>query len=692
MRQNTRLGVDIGGTFTDLCVLVDGRVAGIGKTLTTAEPAEGVERVIRETLATLELDARSVGQVVHATTLVTNALIERRGAKTALLMTAGFRDVVEMARERRSDIYDVMVDLPAPLVPRHLRFDVPERTLADGSIELALDEGYVAQLAGELDAGGVDAVAVCFINSFANADNERAAADVIRRTAAGLDVAISAEVSPEIREYERATTTTASVYVQQLVSSYLDDLGGRLETLGIPRGLLVMLSHGGVATPETAARHPIRMLESGPAAGALAAAKFGATAGQADLLSFDMGGTTAKLCMIEDGRPLVTNDFEVDRVNRLKKGSGLPVKTQVLDMIEIGVGGGSIARITPLGLLAVGPRSAGASPGPACYGQGGEEPTVTDADLVLGYLDPGYFLGGDVQLEADRARAAIERVVAEPLGLDLARAAHGIHTLVNEDMASAARVHVVERGHDPAGLAFFAFGGAGPVHAAGVARALGSSRVIVPAAAGVMSSVGVLTAPMAFDFVRSWPVVVGDEIMERAGELFAEMEGEGAKVLGDSGVAAGDIGYERGVDMRYRGQGFEIPVVLDEAGSRTPEGLREAFEAAYERRHGRRGPAVPVEVINWRVTASGPAPGVSLEELAGMPAGEQALKGERDAYFDGAYRATRVYDRYGLDPGATIDGPAIVEERESTVIVPPRASAVVAPDRSLVIDLEEDGG
>ena len=685
-----RLGVDIGGTFTDLCVLVDGQVAGIGKTLTTAEPAEGVERVIRETLATLELNARDVTQVVHATTLVTNALIERRGAKTALLMTAGFRDVVEMARERRSDIYDVMVDLPAPLVPRHLRFDVPERTLADGSVAQELDEAYVAQLAGELDAHGVDAVAVCFINSFANDGNERAAAEVIRRTATGLDVAISADVSPEIREYERATTTTASVYVQQLVSSYLDDLAGRLESIGIPRGLRVMLSHGGVATPETASRHPIRMLESGPAAGALAAAKFGATTGQADLLSFDMGGTTAKLCMIEDGRPLVTNDFEVDRVNRLKKGSGLPVKTQVLDMIEIGVGGGSIARITPLGLLAVGPRSAGASPGPACYAQGGEEPTVTDADLVLGYLDPGYFLGGDVELDTERARDAIERTVAEPLGLDLARAAFGIHTLVNEDMASAARVHVVERGHDPAGLAFFAFGGAGPVHAAGVARALGSQRVIVPAAAGVMSSVGVLTAPMAFDFVRSWPVVVGDEIVERAEELFAAMEGEGAEVLGESGVSAGEITYERSVDMRYRGQGFEIPVILDDASSRTPDGLRGAFEAAYEHRHGRRGPSVPVEVINWRVTASGPEPDVSLDELAVMPVGEEARKGERDAYFDGAYQPTSVYDRYGLPPGTTLEGPAIVEERESTVIVPPRASAVVAPDRSLVIDLGEE--
>ncbi|MGH2969434.1 MAG: hydantoinase/oxoprolinase family protein, partial [Solirubrobacteraceae bacterium] len=437
-----RLGVDIGGTFTDLCVVVDGQVAGVGKTLTTAEPAEGVERVIRETLGTLQLAAQEVVQVVHATTLVTNALIQRRGAKTALLMTAGFRDVVEMARERRSDIYDVMVDLPAPLVPRHLRFDVPERTLADGSIARELDEAYVAQLAGELDAHGVGAVAVCFINSFANAENERAAAEVIRRTAKDLDVAISADVSPEIREYERATTTTASVYVQQIVSSYLDDLARRLAAIGIPGGLRVMLSHGGVATPQTAARHPIRMLESGPAAGALAAATFGARTGQADLLSFDMGGTTAKLCMIEDGRPLVTNDFEVDRVNRLKKGSGLPVKTQVLDMIEIGVGGGSIARITPLGLLAVGPRSAGASPGPACYGQGGEEPTVTDADLVLGYLDPDYFLGGDVRLDAGRAREAIERTVAEPLGLDLVRAAFGIHALVDEDMASAARVHV----------------------------------------------------------------------------------------------------------------------------------------------------------------------------------------------------------------------------------------------------------
>ena len=636
-----RLGVDIGGTFTDLCVLVDDRVAGIGKTLTTAEPAEAVERVIRETLASLELDAGDVAQVVHATTLVTNALIERRGAKTALLMTAGFRDVVEMGRERRSDIYDVMVDLPAPLVPRHLRFDVPERTLADGSVAQELDEDYVAQLAGELDAHGVDAVAVCFINSFANADNERAAADVIRRTAKGLDVAISADVSPEIREYERATTTTASVYVQQLVSSYLADLGGRLESIGIPGGLRVMLSHGGVATPETASRFPVRMLESGPAAGALAAAKFGATTGQADLLSFDMGGTTAKLCMIEDGRPLVTNDFEVDRVNRFKKGSGLPVKTQVLDMIEIGAGGGSIARINPLGLLDVGPRSAGASPGPRATGRAARSrrsrtPTSCSATSIPTTSSAATCSS----TPSGRARRSSARSPSRSGSTSRGRRTASTRSSTRTWRAPRASTSS-SAATTRAGLALFAFGGAGPVHAAGVARALGSTRVIVPAAAGVMSSVGVLTAPMAFDFVRSWPVVVGDEIMERAGELFAEMEREGAAVLGDSGVDEADVTYERAVDMRYRGQGFEIPVVLDADASRTPDGLRSAFEAAYERRHGRRGPSVPVEVVNWRVTASGPDPAVSLEELDMLPVGDEALKGERDAYFERRRTARR---------------------------------------------------
>ncbi|HEY6054986.1 MAG TPA: hydantoinase/oxoprolinase family protein, partial [Gaiellaceae bacterium] len=480
-----RVGVDIGGTFTDLCLAGPEGVVAVGKTLTTPhEPALAVETVLVETLSEVGVAVGDVSLLVHGTTLVTNAIIERKGARTALLATRGFRDAVEIGREKRYDLYDLQVELPKPLAPRHLRFDVPERTLADGTVAEPLDEDHVERLARELAAAGVEAVAVSFLHSFTNPEHERRAAAAIARAAPGLRVSLSSEVVPEIREFERTSTALANVYVQGLVEDYLRDMRGRLERLGFGGRLTVMLSSGGIATAETATRFPVRMLESGPAAGALAAAAFGEAAGEPDLLSFDMGGTTAKLCAIARGRPLVSEEFEVDRVYRLKRGSGLPLKIPVVDMIEIGVGGGSIARVSALGTLAVGPDSAGADPGPACYGLGGSEPTVTDADLVLGYLDPGYFLGGRMALDLEAAHAAIA-AVAGPLGLSLDEAAWGIHQVVNENMANAARVHAVERGLDPRRLPLFAFGGAGPVHALGVAAALGSPAVYAPQGAGV---------------------------------------------------------------------------------------------------------------------------------------------------------------------------------------------------------------
>ena len=390
-----RAGVDIGGTFTDLCLVDGDHVVGVGKTLTTPhDPSEGVEAVLHDTLGRLGRSFSELRLVVHGTTLVTNAIIERRGSPTALLATQGFRDAVEIGRERRYELYDLMVELPRPLVPRHLRFDVPERTLTGGAVAVELDEQYVERLGRELEEAGVQAVAVSFLHSFTNPEHERRARDALLRAAPTLRVSLSSEVAPEIREYERTTTTVANVYVQDLIDRYLTELRGRLGRAGFTGRLYVMLSSGGVATVETAARFPIRLLESGPAAGALAAATYGRASGHRDLVSFDMGGTTAKLCVVEDGRPLVADEFEVDRVYRLRRGSGTPVRVPVIDMIEIGVGGGSIASVDALGLLKVGPRSAGADPGPACYGLGGAKPTVTDADLVLGYLDPGYFLGG----------------------------------------------------------------------------------------------------------------------------------------------------------------------------------------------------------------------------------------------------------------------------------------------------------
>jgi N-methylhydantoinase A len=661
-------GLDIGGTFTDLCLVEDGRIVGIDKALTTPhDPSEGVEAVLAHALQALGRSFSEVELLVHGTTIVTNAIIERRGSPSALLTTAGFRDSIEIGRERRYELYDLMVELPRPLVPRHLRFDVPERMLADGVVETPLDEDYVERLASELGDAGIEAVAISFLHAYANAAHEVAARGALLRVAPGLRVSISSDVAPELREYERTSTTIANVYVQALVADYLEALRRRLERLGFGGGLYAMLSSGGIATVETASRFPIRLLESGPAAGALAAAAHGKASGEADLLSFDMGGTTAKLCVVEDGKPLVAEDFEVDRVYRLKPGSGIPVKLPVIDMIEIGVGGGSIARVDSLGLLKVGPRSAGADPGPSCYGLGGTDATVTDADLVLGYLDPAYFLGGRLQLDVQAARDAIEREVAVPLGLSVEEAAWGIHAIVNENMANAARVHAVERGKDVGELAMLAFGGAGPVHAVGVASALGCPRVIAPLGAGVMSTVGFLVSPFAFDFVRSWRCVLDDLDTARAAALFAEMEDEGFRLLVDSGVAADNVAHARSVDMRYVGQGHEVRVPIP-AGL-DPASLGEAFACEYVRLYGREGPDVPVEAMSWRVVTSGPSPQVDLSGVGSPPAGA-ASRGSRQTYFGPAgWVETPVLDRYALAVGVRLTGPAIVEERESTLVV-----------------------
>lgn len=670
-----RVGVDIGGTFTDLCLAGPDGLVAVGKTLTTPhEPALAVETVLAETLSEVGVALADVSLLVHGTTLVTNAIIERKGARTALLATRGFRDAVEIGREKRYDLYDLQVELPKPLAPRHLRFDVPERMLADGTVAEPLDEAHVERLARELAAAGIEAVAVSFLHSFTNPEHERRAAAAVRRAAPELRVSLSSEVVPEIREFERTSTALANVYVQGLVEDYLRDMRGRLERLGFGGRLTVMLSSGGIATVETATRFPVRMLESGPAAGALAAAAFGEAAGERDLLSFDMGGTTAKLCAIAGGRPLVSEEFEVDRVYRLKRGSGLPVKIPVIDMIEIGVGGGSIARVSALGTLAVGPDSAGADPGPACYGLGGTEPTVTDADLVLGYLDPGYFLGGRMALDLDAARAAVATVAA-PLGLSVDDAAWGVHQVVNENMANAARVHAVERGLDPRRLPLFAFGGAGPVHALGVAAALGSPAVYAPQGAGVTSAAGFLTAPLAFDFVRTRRALLDEVDWAEVEALFAEMERAGEELLGLE-----EVTHRRIADLRYVGQGHELRVDVPPGGA---AGLRTAFEQRYRELYGHEGPAVPVEALNWRVVSSGPRP--ELGRPVRARTGAAPLKGEREAFFPGGRRSVLVYDRYALDPGARLDGPAIVEERESTLVVPPGRTAEVTEQLAVVV-------
>ncbi len=692
IEQRYRVGVDIGGTFTDLIVVNQQTGAfAVGKVLTTPDdPSQAVETVLAETFRQAGIAPAEVRHLVHGTTLVTNAVIERKGAPTALLTTQGFRDSIEIGREQRYDLYDLMLEHPRPLVPRYLRFDVPQRTLADGTTLRELDETYVERLARELAENGIEAVAIVFLHSFTDPAPERAARTALLRAAPGLRVSISSDVVPEIREFERASTTIANVYVQAHIERYLRELEARLQRLGFDGRFFLMLSSGGLATIDTAVRYPVRLLESGPAAGALAATMYGRAAGYVDLLSFDMGGTTAKLCVIDQGRPLIAHQFEVDRRYRFKKGSGLPITIPVIEMIEIGTGGGSIARVDALGLLKVGPDSAGSVPGPVCYGRGGAAPTVTDADLILGYLDPAFFLGGQMRLDVEGARRAIQEQVADPLGVSVEAAAWGIHQIANENMANAARVHTLERGKDPHRFPLFAFGGAGPVHAYRIALSLGSPALLAPLGAGVISAVGFLAAPLAFDFVRSWRGQLDALDWKKANALLAEMEAEGHALLEASGVAHEAISHRREADMRYVGQGHEIRVPLPAGpldAAHAPA-LVAAFGAVYRELYERLGPPVPIEIINWRVVSSGPQPDLKLHVTAPAPSGARgALKGQRPAYFPetGGFVATPIYDRYQLAPGATFDGPAIVEERESTVIVGPGAHCRVDEQWNLIV-------
>ncbi len=687
-----RVGVDIGGTFTDLLLVADDGTAFIGKTLTThADPSVAVETAMREGLEAGSVDRTQRGTVVHGTTLVTNALIARKGALTALLTTAGFRDALEIGREHRYELYDLDLEMPRPLVPRYLRFDVPERVTADGSVLEPLDEKFVRTLAIELRDKGVRAVAVCYLNSFRNPTHERRTQELIAEVAPEIRVSVSADVVPEIREFQRTSTTTANVYVQERVADYLQEIQQRLDALQFRGSFFVMLSSGGIGTPQTAARFPVRMLESGPAAGALAAAALGQRAGYPDLLSFDMGGTTAKLCAVEGGYPLKAREFEVDRVYRFRKGSGLPIKIPVIDMIEIGAGGGSIARVDPLGLLKVGPESAGAEPGPACYGRGGNDPTVTDANLVLGYFDPNYFLGGEMTLDVEAARAALANVAA-PLDMRIEEVAWGIHQIVNENMANAARAHLGERGKDPRELPMYAFGGAGPVHGCHVAELLRLPMLLSPMGAGVGSTFGLLAAPLAFDFVRSAYSRLDELNWTFVNDLFDGMCAEGRDILEQSGLGPQEIIYERTADMRYTGQGHEVSVPIPDGilDAGHFERIVQAFERIYAHMYGRTVPDVGVEVINWRVVARGPEQSLNFATQNRKTDGAKAEKGSRRVFSParGEFVETPVFDRYALNPGMTFSGPAIVEERESTLVVSARGRARVDEFLNVIVEFD----
>ena len=687
-----RAAVDIGGTFTDLLLLDEqsGETI-IGKVLTTpGDPSIAVIQGLQALLAEHHLDPAAISTTIHGTTLITNAVIERKGAKTALITTQGFRDALEIGREKRYDIYDIFLENAATLVPRARRREVAERLDETGRILVPLNRMEVFDVVKDLLRDGVQALAVVLLHSCRNPAHERIVREVVESEFPSLTLSLSSDVTPEICEFERISTTVANAYVKPIARRYLNKLCDEVRQLGCRGDLYIMLSNGGIATCETASAYPIRLIESGPAAGALAASFFSQLKGLDHVISFDMGGTTAKICVIDQGQPMVTTEFEVARVYRFERGSGLPVKVPVIEMIEIGAGGGSIARIDELGLLKVGPDSAGADPGPSCYGLGGSEPTVTDADLVLGYLDPNYFLGGKMPLDRPRAEEAIRRRVAEPLGIDLTRAAWGMHDVVNENMANAARMHLVERGRDQRRYSLIAFGGAGPVHAYRVAEKLKLRQLVCPSAAGVTSAFGIFVAPMVFDFVQTYWTTLRGIDFTHLNTIFEEMETRGRALLRQAGVPAEVVTVTHSADMRYLHQRFEINVPV--AGGRLSPAdiprLQANFDQEYERMYKRLNPTVDVEALNWRVIVSGPRPSIHMRKAERQSsATETPRRGERLAYFPEAsgYITCPVYDRYQLAPGMTLRGPAIIEERESTVVVGPGAQVEVDAYQNVVI-------
>jgi N-methylhydantoinase A len=683
-----RIGVDVGGTFTDLVLLDQARVAATAKVLTTpADPSVAVADGIGRLLA--GMSAARVGEVVHGTTLVANALIERKGAVTGLLTTRGFRDVLAIRREHRYDLYDLFLELPEPLVPRRRRWEVDERVLADGSVDRPLDPGGVRAVARRARAADVEAIAISFLHAYRNPTHELTAAAILRHELPGVALSVSAEVVPELGEYVRTSTTVANAYVQPLIERYLATLEERLRTLGVRAPVSVMLSTGGLADLEVGRRFPIRLAESGPAAGAIAAAVAGASAGLQDVLAFDMGGTTAKACLVEAGTPLIAREHEVARVYRFARESGLPVRMPVIDLIEIGAGGGSIARADRFGLPRVGPESAGADPGPACYGRGGHAPTVTDADLLLGLLDADAFLGGEMRLDLEEARRVLAGLAGD-LGLGLEETAAGVHRVVNENMAAAARMHAIERGRDLRRFTLVATGGAGPVHAWGVARALGIRRVLCPPGAGVASAFGMLAAAPAFDFARSRPEPIGEVAWGTVLGTLEEMWVQGMAQLGRVGVGPDQVGIEIAADVRHRGQGEPLTVVLgDHLGPDPRRQVEEAFEEAYVRLYDRRPPGVEAEVLTWRMRVSGPRPAAAA---AGMVAPGPALKGRRRLWSEdrGRFVEAAVLDRYRLRPGDVVQGPAVVEERESTAVIGPGGRARLDPLGNLVVELDDE--
>ncbi len=689
-----RLGCDIGGTFTDFVLLNDrtGELT-INKCLTTpSDPSDAVEHGIRQLDKMVPGFVESLDEVIHGTTLVINSIIERKGAKTGLITTKGFRDVLELGREIRYAPYDVFAEFPKPLIPRSLRFEVDERLRSDGTVQKPLDEMEVRQVVHRMLEMGVESIAVCLLNSFENPAHEQKIKEIILNEAPDISVCISYEVLPQIREYERTSTTVTNAYVKPLTGKYLYKLAKRLEKLGSTGKLFIMLSSGGITAIKTAAEFPVRIIESGPTAAVISGQYYGKLFNIPEIFCFDMGGTTAKSCLIQGGVASVVPTFEVGRVQRFMKGSGLTIQVPVVDLMEIGAGGGSIAHVSKMKTLQVGPESSSAEPGPICYGRGGKAPCVTDADLALGYLDADYFLGGEMKLDKKAAMKGIETNIAQPLNVSTVQAVWGIHDLINETMAGAAKTHIAEKGGNPKLVTVIAFGGAGPVHAYGLTKKLGAKRLIVPPNAGVGSALGFFTAPRAFDLVRSHKSALLEADFAEIEKIFSQMETEGARTL-EGGEEGDGIQFERSVDVRFVGQGSEtnIAVPSEDFSRIDPMEIRRRFDTVYEKLYGRTYPDSAVEFINFKVRASLPERLLKLPELKKSEYElSDAVKGERQAYsgIAGDFVAHTVYDRYKLNADARFRGPAIIEERESTVIVGEDASVSVDKYGFLWIELD----
>ena len=688
-----RVGVDIGGTFTDFAMIDESSgELFFDKILTTPkDPSVAVLDGLNRMIATNKVQMGELSSIIHGSTLVTNAVIERKGAPTGMLVTAGFRDVLDIALERRYDLYDLRLKLPEPIVRRECRAEINERLVENGSVLIPLNLDEVQRSVSDLiEKHGITALAICFLHSFTEPKHEKAAAEFVRKKFPDLYVTYSADVLPFMREYERWNTAAINAYVLPLVDRYLGRIEQGLGTLGFKGNFFIMTSSGGTVTSKIARVYPVRMLESGPAAGVLMAADVGRRLDIKDLLAFDMGGTTAKGSIVRDGLPRRKYEIEIARVHEFRSGSGLPVKIPVIDMIEIGAGGGGIAELDERGLLRVGPRSAGADPGPACYGCGGEDATLTDANLTLGYYDASAFLGGAMQLDAEAGKNAITARVAKALNLDLVRAAWGIHETINEDVARAFRVHASDIGFDYRRCTMVAFGGSGPAHAARIARKLRVPNVIYPPGSGVMSAIGMLVSPLSFQLARSNRVEL-DLLTRKEFEAFFDvLQAEAEAVLFPDAKTKPNLTVRRALDMRYRGQGYELEVSLPQIANVGDlfESLPKKFAEVYGEVFSLSYLDESIEILNWKVEVNGPVPAAPKGRGNGAIAPKPKARGQRSAYFpETGFIDCPVFDRYTLHSGNTVEGPAFVEEHESTCVLGHGDRASIDHYGNLVADI-----